>query len=74
MDDGAVLRLGIDESAVACCGLSPSSLLLAACSNEKRLKIWQTHTWNIVMERFIYAAYHSKLLHTDWGDNGLNYS
>ena len=62
MDDAAVLRLGIDESAIACCGLSPSSLLLAACSDEKRLKIWQTQTWNTVMERFIYAADHNKLL------------
>ena len=46
-----VLKLAVDQSPIACCGLSPSNQLLAACSDEKKLKIWKTQTWNLVVER-----------------------
>ena len=48
-----VHRLEVDQSAITCCGFSSSHLLLAASSDEKKLKIWKTESWKLLSERSV---------------------
>lgn len=54
-DELGVVRLGVDQSSISCSVFSPSNLLLAACSDEKKLKVWRTGSLTIAMERSVLA-------------------
>ena len=49
--ESSVLRLGVDHSPITCTAFSPSNLLLAASSDEKKLKVWKTDGWKVLLER-----------------------
>ena len=47
----SVQRLKVSSSPVVCLTFSPTGRLLAACSDDKVLKVWQSDSWEIVGER-----------------------
>lgn len=56
-----MLRLGIDQSPIVCGVFSHSNLLLAACSDEKKLKVWKTDNWNVLIERCGRSAHYTQI-------------
>ena len=51
-----VVRLCVDQSAITSCSFSPSGLLLAACSDEKKLKVWKAGSWNVLLDRYVFTV------------------
>lgn len=47
----SVQQLKVSSSPVVCLTFSPTGRLLAACSDDKVLKVWQGDSWEIVGER-----------------------
>ena len=47
----SVQQLKVSSSPVVCLTFSPTGRLLAACSDDKVLKVWQSDSWEIVGER-----------------------
>ena len=54
-DELGVVRLGVDQSPISCSVFSPSNLLLAACSDEKKLKVWRIGSFSVAIERSVLA-------------------